>query len=128
MTTERSTPTTIDEYIAGFPPDVQAILHKVRATIRAAAPEAQETINYQIPTFTLEGGNLVHFAAFKNHVGFYPTPSGMERFQKELASYESAKGSVRFPLNEPIPYDLIGEIVRFRVQENLEKAAARRKK
>ena len=116
----------IDAYIAAFPADVQAILQQVRETIRAAAPEAQETINYQIPTFTLHG-NLVHFAGFKKHIGFYPTPSGIEKFQEALAGYELAKGSVKFPLDRPIPYELIREIVVFRVQENLEKAAAKKK-
>ena len=117
----------IDDYIAGFPPDVQKILQKVRATIKRAAPQADETISYQMPTFKLEG-NLVHFAAFKNHIGLYPTPSGTERFRKELSSYETGKGSIRFPLDKPIPYDLIAKIVKFRVRENLEKAAARRRK
>ena len=117
----------IDDYIAGFPPDVQKTLQKVRATIRRAAPQADETISYQMPTFKLEG-NLVHFAAFKNHIGLYPTPSGTERFRKELSSYETGKGSIRFPLDKPIPYDLIAKIVKFRVRENLEKAAARRRK
>lgn len=122
MKTKRAAPVTIDEYIAGFPPDVQAILQKIRATIRKAAPQAIETISYQLPTFTLHG-NLVHFAAFKNHIGFYPTPSGIEKFQKELAGYKSAKGSVQFPLDKPIPYGLISKIVKFRVKENLAKAA-----
>jgi uncharacterized protein YdhG (YjbR/CyaY superfamily) len=120
-------PTTIDEYIADFPPDVQAILQKIRATIRQAAPQAEETINYQIPTFTLNG-NLVHFAGFKSHIGFYPTPSGMQKFQVELAGYKSAKGSVQFPLDQRIPYGLITKIVKFRVKENLAKAAAKKKK
>lgn len=117
----------IDAYIAGFPYDVQAILRKVRATIAKAAPEAQEAIRYQIPTFTLNG-NLVHFAAFKNHIGFYPGPSGIEKFNKELSAYEGAKGSVRFPLNQPIPYGLIRDIVTFRVKENTNKVAAKKKK
>jgi uncharacterized protein YdhG (YjbR/CyaY superfamily) len=117
----------IDEYIAGFPQDVQGKLQAVRMTIRDAAPEAEETINYAIPTFKLYG-NLVHFAAFKKHIGFYPAPSGIERFKDELAGYEQAKGSVQFPLNQPIPYDLISRIVRFRVQENQEKAEAKGKK
>jgi uncharacterized protein YdhG (YjbR/CyaY superfamily) len=125
--TTRTAARTIDEYIAGFPPDVQAILEKVRQTIHQAAPAAQETINYAIPTFTLHG-NLVHFAAFKKHIGFYPTPGGIERFKNELSAYEQAKGSVQFPIDQPIPYDLIGEIVRFRVQENLAAADARSKK
>jgi uncharacterized protein YdhG (YjbR/CyaY superfamily) len=128
---ENDPPTTIDTYIAGFSAEIQAILQKVRATIREAAPEAQETINYQIPTFSLHG-NLVHFAAFKNHIGFYPAPSGIEKFAQELSGYESAKGSVKFPLDQPIPYELIAEITRFRVQENVAKAqakaAAKRKK
>ena len=116
----------IDEYIATFPKDVQEILKKVRETIRKAAPNAVETINYQIPTFTLMG-NLVHFAAFKNHIGFYPTPTGVSKFKKELAAYEGAKGSVKFPLDKPIPYALINKIIMFRVKENLEKAEAKKK-
>ena len=123
---ERSTAKNIDEYIAGFPPGTREILEKVRATIRAAAPEAEETINYAIPTFTLKG-NLVHFAGFKTHIGFYPTPSGIEKFKNELAEYEGAKGSVKFPLDQPMPYDLISEIVKFRVKENLERAATKKK-
>ena len=111
---------TIDEYIGMFPEDVQRILNELRQTIREAAPAAQETINYQIPTFTLNG-NLVHFAAFENHVGFYPTPSGMEAFKKELSGYKAAKGSVQFPIHEPLPLPLIRRIVEFRVKENLEK-------
>jgi uncharacterized protein YdhG (YjbR/CyaY superfamily) len=110
----------IDEYIAGFPKETQELLEKLRATIRKAAPEAMETINYAIPTFTLNG-NLVHFAAFKNHIGFYPTPSGIETFRKELSVYERAKGSVRFPIDKPLPLDLISKIVKFRVKENIEK-------
>jgi len=120
-------PKNIDEYIAGFPKDVQAILEKVRTTIRKAAPDAGETISYQMPTFTLKG-NLVHFAAHKNHIGFYPTPSGIEKFKDEISVYEWAKGSVQFPLEEPIPYDLISKIVEFRVKENLERVAAKAKK
>lgn len=127
MKTEQTAPKNIDEYIAGFPGDVREILEKVRLTIREAAPEAAETINYAIPTFTLNG-NLVHFAAFKKHIGFYPTPSGMEKFKNELAGYESAKGSVRFPLNKAIPYDLIRKMVKFRVEENLARAASRVKR
>lgn len=120
-------PPTIDEYIAGFPPDVGAILQRIRTTIREAAPDAQETIKYQMPTFTLHG-NLVHFAAFKNHIGFYPVPTGIEAFKDELSAYEGGKGSVRFPLDEPIPYDLIRRVVEFRVQENLARVTAKRKK
>lgn len=117
---------TIDEYIADFPEDVQAILQKIRTTIRKAAPDAEEAIKYQIPTFTLNG-NLVHFAAFKNHIGFYPTPSAIGKFKKELSKYEGAKGSVRFPLDQPIPYPLIRDIVKFRVAENASKGKARKK-
>ena len=120
-------PKTIDEYIAACPKDVQEILEKVRATIRKAAPEAEETIDYQMPTFKLKG-NLVHFAAHKKHIGFYPTPSGIEKFKDEISMYEWAKGSVQFPLDKPIPYDLISRITEFRVKENLERAAAKGKK
>jgi uncharacterized protein YdhG (YjbR/CyaY superfamily) len=127
MKTKQTIPKTIDEYIAGFPPDIRAILQKIRATIRKAAPQVEETINYRMPTFTLHG-NLVHFAAFKSHIGFYPTPSGIEKFQKELAGYKSAKGSVQFPLDQPIPYGLITRIVKFRVKEDVAKAEAKRKK
>lgn len=121
MDAEQSKPQTIDEYIAGFPPNVQAILQQIRATIHQTAPNAQEAIKYGIPTFTLKG-NLVHFGAYKGHIGFYPTPGGIEAFQDELAPYVVAKGTVRFPLDQPIPYDLIRRIVEARVQENLAKA------
>lgn len=117
---------SIDEYIAAFPPEVQRILERIRATIRRAAPGAEEAIKYRIPTFTL-GGNLVHFAAYKTHIGLYPAPRGSGQFKKELAGYAGGKGTVRFPLDEPIPYDLIRRIVRFRVEENRKKAAARAK-
>jgi len=127
MEANQSTPKTIEEYIAGFPPDVQAILQQIRATIREEAPEAQEAIKYQIPTFVLNG-NLVHFAAFKKHIGFYPTPTGTEHFQAQLSGYKVAKGTIQFPLSEPIPFDLIREIVRFRVEESREAAEAKRKK
>jgi len=116
----------IDEYIAGFSKQVQEILEKLRATIRKAAPGAEETINYAIPTFTLNG-NLVHFAAFKNHIGFYPAPSGIEAFKKELSAYEGAKGSVQFPIDKPLPLSLVTKIVKFRVKENLERAKAKKK-
>ncbi len=127
MNTDRPAPTTIDAYIAGFPPHVQELLQKVRTTIRRAAPDAQEVISYQMPTFRLEG-NLVHFAAFQSHIGLYPTPSGTERFREELALYETGKGSIRFPLDRPIPYDLITRIVKFRAKENRQRAEARRGK
>lgn len=125
MTTRQTTPKDIDEYIARFPEDIQEILEKIRMTIREAAPEADERISYQMPTFALEG-NLVHFAAYKNHIGFYPTPSGIEEFEEELSRYVGGKGSVKFPLDNPIPYDLITKIVRFRVNENLQRAETKR--
>ena len=111
---------TIDEYISTFPKDVQGLLEKMRQVIKEAAPEAVEAISYQMPTFKLNG-NLVHFAAFKHHIGFYPTPSGIDTFKKELAPYESSKGSVQFPMGKPLPLDLVKRIVEFRVKENKEK-------
>jgi uncharacterized protein YdhG (YjbR/CyaY superfamily) len=127
MTTE-STPaaTTIDEYIAEFPANVQHKLQDVRRVIRAAAPDAEDAIKYRIPTFVLNE-NLVHFAAFDKHIGFYPTPSGIAAFKDELSAYHSAKGSVQFPLDEPIPLGLIRKIVKFRVKEVREKQAAKAK-
>jgi len=127
MRTDQTTPRTIDEYIAGFPQEVQDILEKIRMTIRKAAPDAAETIKYQMPTFTLKG-NLVSFAAYKNHIGLYPVPRGTEKSQKELSVYKGAKASVRLPLDKPIPFDLISKIVKFRVKEHLERAAAKGKK
>ncbi len=127
MTNERKAPKDIDEYISGFPQEVQGILESLRSAIRQAAPEAAETISYQIPTFKMKG-NLVHFAAYKNHIGFYPGASGIEAFQKELAGYPSAKGSVQFPLNEPLPLDLIAKIVAFRVREDQARAQSKRKR
>jgi len=120
MITGRTKFEDIDSYIASFPEETRKLLQQVRITISKAAPEAKETINYGMPTFTLKG-NLVHFAAFKNHIGFYPTPSGIEAFKKELSVYDGAKGSVQFPLSKPIPFDLISKIVEFRVKENLKK-------
>jgi uncharacterized protein YdhG (YjbR/CyaY superfamily) len=117
----------MDEYIADFAPDVQELLQKIRRTIREAAPGAEEAVKYGIPTFTLKG-NLVHFGAYKEHIGFYPAPSGIEEFKDELAAYGSGKGTVRFPLDKPIPFDLISRIVKFRVNENLARAEAKRKK
>ena len=111
-------PSTIDDYISTFPADVQDILGKIRRTIRDAAPRADEALSYRIPTFTLHGKNLVHFAAFKHHIGFYPAPSAIEAFEKELSKYKGAKGSVQFPLDEPIPYDLVRRIVEFRMKES----------
>lgn len=120
-------PNNIDEYIEGFPAEIQEKLQKIREVVKKAAPEATEKISYQMPTFYLYG-NLVHFAAFKNHIGFYPTPSGITTFDEELASYKRAKGSVCFPLDKPIPYDLIGKIVKFRVEENVKKAEEKKSK
>jgi uncharacterized protein YdhG (YjbR/CyaY superfamily) len=120
-------PQNIDEYIANFPPDIQEILQEIRLTIQNAAPEATEKISYGMPTFVLEG-NLVHFAAFKKHIGFYPTPSGTTKFQRKILAYKHAKGSIQFPLEEPMPLDLIVQIVKFRVEENLVKAAVKAKR
>ena len=111
---------TIDEYIETFPKDVQGILQRIRLTIRKAAPEAVETISYQMPTFKLNGKGLVYFAAYENHIGFYPIPSGMKAFEKELSPYKQGKGSVQFPIEKPIPYDLVRKIVVFRAKENRE--------
>lgn len=114
-------PATIDAYIADFPVPIRKGLEQMRTTISKAAPAAAETISYGIPTFTLHG-NLVHFAAYKHHIGFYPAPSGISAFQKELAVYKGAKGSVQFPLDQPLPLALVKQIVQFRVKENEEKA------
>jgi uncharacterized protein YdhG (YjbR/CyaY superfamily) len=118
---------TIDEYISTFPKDVQETLEKLRQTIKKAAPEAEEAISYQIPTFKFHG-NLVYFAAFKNHIGFYPTSTGIEVFKKELSSFETAKGTVRFPIDRPLPLSLISKIVKYRVKENLEREMKKTKK
>ena len=127
MRSNPTAPKDIDEYIAGFPNNVQEILEQVRMTIREAAPDAEETISYQIPTFTLKGEYLVYFAAYKKHIGLYPAPRGIERFKKELSLYEGGKGTVRFPLDKPIPFGLIKRIVRFRAKENLERAKRKKK-
>jgi uncharacterized protein YdhG (YjbR/CyaY superfamily) len=119
--------TTIDEYIAAFPPDVRRRLTTLRATIRKHAPQAEERISYRIPTFFLNG-NLVHFAAFERHIGFYPSPSGIAAFQHELSRYASAKGSVQFPHDEPLPLELIAAIVKFRVAESARVQAKRGRK
>lgn len=120
MAMQQSPPADIDAYIAGFPKEIQSILQEIRAIIREEAPGAQEAIRYQMPTFVL-GGNLVHFAAFKKHIGLYPTPSGTAAFQEELSPYQWAKGSIQFPLDKPIPYDLVRRIVAFRAAEMREK-------
>ena len=126
MKTDQTAPKNIDEYIAHFPHDVQEILEKIRMTIRKAAPEAEETISYQMPTFTLKGKYLVYFAAFKKHIGFYPAPIGNAEFKEELSVYGAGRGTVKFPLDKPIPFDLISKIVKFRAKENLERAEAKR--
>lgn len=115
---------SIDDYILQFPPEVQEILETLRKVIKEFAPDATEKISYQMPTFTLHG-NLVHFAAYKKHIGFYPTSSGIAAFQQELLEYKGAKGSVQFPLDKPIPYELISKIVKFRVAENIKKATGK---
>ena len=127
MKSDQEGPNSIDEYIAGFPEDVQEKLQAIRTTIRRAAPDAQEKISYRMPTFYLKG-NLVHFAAFKSHIGFFPTSTGIAKFQRELGAYTTSKGTAQFPLDKPIPFDLIADIVKFRVQENLNRAAAKQKK
>lgn len=107
----------VDDYLSSFPEEMQILLQEIRKTIREAAPEAEETIKYAMPTYVLNG-NLVHFAAYKNHIGFYPVPSGIEAFKEELSAYKGGKGSVQFPIGEPMPLDLIARIVKFRVEEN----------
>ncbi|MEZ5306257.1 MAG: DUF1801 domain-containing protein [Pyrinomonadaceae bacterium] len=119
-------PSSVDDYIDSCHPDVQATLRMIRQTIAAAAPEAKEKISYGMPAYA-QKGTLVYFAAWKSHIGFYPTSSGIKAFGKELESFVKSKGAVQFPLDKPVPYDLISEIVRFRVNENLAKAAAKRK-
>ncbi len=118
---------SIDEYIASFPEDIQALLEAVRATIKASAPDAEERVSYQMPTFA-QHGNLVYFAALKNHIGLYPTASGIEAFKDELSGYEHSKGAVKFPVSQPLPLELICRIVQFRVSENLNKAEAKARK
>ena len=120
-------PRTIDEYIAGFPPRVRTILKQIRATVRAAAPDAQEVISYRMPAFR-QNGILIYFAAFKAHIGVFPPVSGDARLEKALARYAGPKGNLQFPLDEPIPYDLIRRIVTLRAKQNTAKAAARRKR
>ena len=116
----------VDTYIASFPEVIQNLLQQIRTRIRQTAPEAKETISYGMPTYVLNG-NLVHFAAFKNHIGFYPSPSGIEQFKEKLSAYKGAKGSVQFPLDKPMPLDLITKIVKFRVKENMEKDSKKRR-
>jgi|SRR5688572_13640487 len=127
MKANQATLSNIDEYIAGFPPDVQEILEKIRRTIQRAAPDAVEAIKYQIPTLVLNG-NLVHFGAYKNHIGFYATPTGHKEFEAELARYKAGKGSVQFPLDKPMPLGLITRMVKYRAAENRAKSAAKKKR
>lgn len=122
MRTSPAAPVTIDEYIATCAQPVQVILEKLRQTIRKAAPDATEKISYQMPTFYLNG-NLVHFAAYAHHIGFYPAPSGIRAFQEELGSYKYSKGAIQFPLDKALPLQLVKKIVEFRVKENLAKVA-----
>jgi uncharacterized protein YdhG (YjbR/CyaY superfamily) len=110
---------SIDEYIATFPKDTQKILEELRATIKAAAPDVEEKISYQMPTFTLNGRHLVYFAGYKNHIGFYGAPRGNAEFKEDLSAYETGKGTLQFPFDKPIPFDLITKIVKFRAAENL---------
>ena len=127
MNTENLKPLNVDEYISRFPDNVQELLKEIRAIIKAAAPEAEEIISYQMPAYKFHG-MLIYFAAFKNHIGLYPRVSGIEKFKEELSVYKGAKGSVQFPLNKPLPLDLIARIVKFRVTENLEQIKTKMKK
>ena len=121
MEDNKMTYKSIDDYILSFPPEVQEILKTLRKVIKESAPDAVEKMSWQMPTFVLHG-NLVHFAAYKNHIGFYPAPSGIDAFKQELSEYKGAKGSVQFPLNKPLPYDLVSKIVKYRVAENIKEA------
>ena len=120
-------PSTADEYIAGFTGDIQTILKQVRAPIKQAAPDAEESMSYGMPAYKLKGKPLVYFAGFKNHIGFYATPSGHTEFARELSKYKQGKGSVQFPIDQPMPLELISLIVQFRVFENIEKAKTKKK-
>jgi uncharacterized protein YdhG (YjbR/CyaY superfamily) len=126
MRTNQTAPKDMDEYIAGFPNDVQEILERIRMTIRKAAPDAEETISYQLPTFTLKGHYLIYFAAYKKHIGVYPAPTGIEKFKNELSIYGSGKGTLKFPLDKPIPFGLISKIVKFRVKGKFGKSSGKR--
>ena len=121
MEENKAIPKTVDEYIMQFPAEIQEKLKKLREVIKESAPEAQEKISWGMATFVLHG-NLVHFAAFKNHIGFYPSPSGIDNFKEELSEFKGSKGTVQFPLTKPIPYELISKIVKFRVLENSKNA------
>lgn len=125
---KRTAPKTIDDYISGFTPEVQEILGKIRQTIRNASPEAQETISYGIPTFTLRDTYLIYFAAYKRHIAIYPIPGGDDKFNEEVSAYRSGKGTLQFPVDKPIPYNLIRKIVRFSLADNLKRAETKKKK
>lgn len=123
MDPKRSAATTIDDYMTEFPPETREVLEELRALIKTAAPEATETMSYAIPTFDLNG-HLVHFAGYERHIGFYPAPSGIAAFKEELKPYKTAKGSVQFPLDQPLPMDLIRRMVEYRVEENAGKGSS----
>lgn len=127
MKSPETEPKNIDEYIAGFPEDVQNVLEQIRLTIRKTAPDAEETISYKMPTFNYKGHYLVYFAAFKNHIGFYPAPTGNADFKDELELYAAGKGTLKFPLNKPIPFDVIRKVTEYRMKENLARAAQEKK-
>ena len=123
----QTSPKSIDDYISGFPDDLQKVLERIRRTIRKAVPRAQEKISYKMPAFTLDG-DLIYFAAFKNHIGIFPPVRGDAKLNKELSRYRGEKGNLKFPLDEPIPYELIGRLVKFRIKEHLEKLSTKRNK
>jgi uncharacterized protein YdhG (YjbR/CyaY superfamily) len=126
MDAKATEPQNVDEYIAGFPAEVQVVLEKIRVTIRQAAPDAAETLKYKMPTYT-QKGNLVSFAGYKKHIGIYPVPAGTEAFQEAISAYRAAKSTVRLPLDKPIPFGLISDLVKFRVKESLERVTAKGK-
>ena len=127
MSTNQTAPATIDAYLAAFPPEVQALLQQIRQVIHNTIPNLGETISYSMPTFTLNGKYLVYIAAHKKHIGLYPAPTGVEEFHEAVALYGGGKGTLKFPLNKPMPFDLIRSIVRFRAKEQADKAAAKQK-
>ncbi len=127
MKSKPTSPKNIDEYMAGFPADVQEILQKIRVTIKKAVPKAEEAISYKMPSFNLNGQYLIYFAAYKKHIGLYPVPTGDGEFNKEISGYQAGKGTLQFPLNKPIPYKLIGKIAKVRAKENSAKAAKGKK-
>ncbi|HSL44087.1 MAG TPA: DUF1801 domain-containing protein [Anaerolineales bacterium] len=128
MQPKQTAPNTIDAYMEGFPADVQKILQKIRRTIKRAAPEAEEAISYNMPTFKLRGHYLIYFAAYKKHIALYPVPTGSKEFNAKVSAYQTGKGTLQFPLDQPIPYELITEIVEFGIRENLAKIETKRRK